>query len=408
MPRFRCRLIKNIFAAIMALVLLACAVEVGLRYYDNETGWVSEETASQLPYLAASSERYCRLQSMKTFQVKHPDSGKITELKTNSFGLRGNEIQVPKPTGLLRIICLGDERVLAAETPEKETFSYQLQQLLQSRTRLRVEVINAGVPHSCPLLSCLHLRQSLLGLQPDLVILNFDMSDIADDHRLRRHLITDANDIPLACAHPTLQKKDQQCELHHRSPFLLLDWGKNQIKSMKNSSGETRDLQDIDSPQGEYAWIRDDPPDWSIYIKQALRPIGQIQTMTEGSYARMLVGVIPTPWQVSDKACQNKTISTQNGIEQGKSYRSRVPFETVANYTDQKKILFCDSSPYFLQRKNPEQLFLKNEIRLSPTGHELYARVLASFVIAKIPGPWLSESEMKRPKKMASQPRRQQ
>ena len=34
------------------------------------------------------------------------------------------------------------------------------------------------------------------------------------------------------------------------------------------------DIRDIDAPQGAYAWLRDDAPDWSLYVDQTLEMIG--------------------------------------------------------------------------------------------------------------------------------------
>ena len=87
---------------------------------------------------------------------------------------------------MYRILCLGDESTLAAQTRAKDTFCGRLAEMLAAKSPVQIEVVNAGCPEYGPLLSFLRLRHALLVLAPDLVVYNFDMSDIVDDHRCRR------------------------------------------------------------------------------------------------------------------------------------------------------------------------------------------------------------------------------
>jgi len=339
-------------------------------------------------YVTESSQTYHQLYHLGTFAVIHPDTGVEQTLTTNSFGLRGPEITVPKPQGTFRILCLGDERVLAAETADNKTFSQRLQHLLQTRTRVHVEVVNAGLPGASPLISYLQLRQNLVGLQPDLILLNFDMSDIADDYHCRPFVKMGAGNIPLACVHPALTGRMVEKNKSRTPPFLLVDWGTHQFEKLIKPASKQRDADDINAAAGRYAWIRDNPPDWSMYIQQSLIPIQQIQELADGVYAKMIVATFPAPWQASASATNNKDICESCGIEAGKLYDSRVPFDMLAKFSQQHQIQYCDASPYVMQLEKPEQFYLQNAIRLSEKGHELYARVLASFIVSRIPGDW--------------------
>ncbi|MEK7251480.1 MAG: hypothetical protein AAB209_13775, partial [Bacteroidota bacterium] len=63
-----------------------------------------------------------------------------------------------------------------------ETFSKRLEEKLQSQQgAMKFEVINAGVGSYSPLLEYLYLKHYELQFNPDLVILNFDLSDVYDD-----------------------------------------------------------------------------------------------------------------------------------------------------------------------------------------------------------------------------------
>src|SRR4029453_17992017 len=99
---------------------------------------------------------------------------------TNSFGLRSAEVAVPKPAGTFRILLLGDSFTFGFRAADEMVFARKLEQRLRADGFLSVEVVNAGVLSYCPLLEYLQYRHQLHALEPDLVILNFDMSDVQD------------------------------------------------------------------------------------------------------------------------------------------------------------------------------------------------------------------------------------
>ena len=94
-----------------------------------------------------------------------------------------------------RVLVLGDETILGLDVANADTFAARLQDQLRAAWRQPVEVINAAVPGDCPLLAALRLKHELLGLQPDIVICHFDMSDVADDYLYRRSLTLGRGDV---------------------------------------------------------------------------------------------------------------------------------------------------------------------------------------------------------------------
>lgn len=376
---------KHITYAIIALVLSVCGTEVGLRVYDSYTGELSAPRNQDIGLCARCWWMHHRLKPLIVQQETNPDSGAPVEVRTNSFGLRGEEISVPKPPGVFRVVMLGDESTLAAETELSETFPVRLQELLQQHTKLQVEVINAGVSGYCPLLSYLQVRHSLLTLEPDLFVLNFDMTDVADDHRYRRWLQARAG-VPDACPHPSLE--------HHRAEsrptaglrFLMPQWCVRNCGVLFGAPDEPEDLRDIDAPHGRYAWLRDNPPDWSIYIEQALAPIGQLSELAERAYAPVLLSVIPAPWQISEAATSGREAREAAGVPANTLYRNRNPFELLQQYAERRSIRFCDASNVFRKVEKPERLYLRNAPRLSTDGHWLYARVLERALAGMLPG----------------------
>ena len=105
-----------------------------------------------------------------------------TSYRINSVGLRDREYAVPRPAGVFRILMLGDSFTEGDGVEAQETFSKRLEGMLAGTAGgTRIEVVNAGVGSYSPLLEYLYLMNGGLALEPQMVILNYDLSDAFDD-----------------------------------------------------------------------------------------------------------------------------------------------------------------------------------------------------------------------------------
>ena len=64
-----------------------------------------------------------------------------------------------------------------------------LRQKLAACNGRPLEVLNAGVDSYAPVLSFIQLKRELTQLEPDLVILNLDVSDLAQEAAYRRQAV---------------------------------------------------------------------------------------------------------------------------------------------------------------------------------------------------------------------------
>lgn len=367
------RMTRTLLQAALLLLVLLCVLEVGVRLFEEQGVEEAGTGDGGRKYLVPSWTSGQRLKPLVRWKIR--DGHSLVEVRTNSLGLRGTEPAVPKPGGIFRVVCLGDERVLAADVSREQTFCHRLQELLHEQTGRRVEVVNAGVPGHCPLLSLLQVRHGLLSLDVDLWVLTFDMSDVADDYRLRPRLIVDGRGRPLACPHPSLQAGPSNSWQKMCRRFRLVDWSSRRLGRLWTQSFLESPGGDPGSRQGQYAWLADTPPDWTLHIQQALAPIRDLSRICRG---RLIVAACPAPWQVGTDETRQDEVRLRMGVSSDAVFSSDTPFRIVDDFTGRHGIPTCDMSADFRTASAERSLFQENRPELTVAGHALFARLLAA------------------------------
>jgi lysophospholipase L1-like esterase len=161
--------------SIFGVVLLGITIgssEAVLRL----SGQVATETVHTV-----SADDYDRIPGMfepgqNVTEVSHPQLA--YHVTINSLGYRGPEINRVKPTGVIRILCLGDSGTYGQFVNDDETVTAYLEEFLRREHR-DVEVVNAGVPGTTIIDQVQFLQRSMV-IDPDLVIITFSENDIMD------------------------------------------------------------------------------------------------------------------------------------------------------------------------------------------------------------------------------------
>jgi lysophospholipase L1-like esterase len=120
------------------------------------------------------------------------------QVDTNSLGLRGPEVTVPKPADRYRVLVLGDSFSFGWGVEFKDAWVTRLARELQTPDGRSVEVVDAGVPGWSPPQEFVFLEQRGLDLQPDLVLWQLCSNDLHDMEGLEVQI--DARRLPIAVA----------------------------------------------------------------------------------------------------------------------------------------------------------------------------------------------------------------
>lgn len=370
--RFLLDSLRRLFAAALVIVAVACVVEVVLRWCQPRADELTvDQLRPGLPVLPSRTTRFT-LPSAWTGFGRHAETGAVTPLRVNSFGLRGDEPCVPKPRGAVRIVCLGDETTIAAGLREEEAYPAQLAERLRGLLGAPVEVINAGLPGGCPLTETILYRQRLAVLEPDVVLVHVDLSDAAEDFACRPTLRLDAQGRPAAVVHATLEVSAGPLARWEQQ-FAVASWMQGWLRA--EVAGRERPTPFEEFQERLHAWRSNAPLNSAQQSPAVLAPLGHLKELLDRSSTRLVISTCPDAWQAAELL---------RGPTQDPAVLSalRAPAEALRGAARQWEAPFVDATDAFLADPHPERLYQLRSHRLSVAGHALYADLLARVLTA--------------------------
>jgi hypothetical protein len=299
-------------------------------------------------------------------------------VRTNSFGLRSPEVAVPKPDDTFRILLLGDSFTFGMRVADDELiFARRLEHHLRERYPSKhVEVVNGGVLSYCPLLEYLEYRHYLHALEPNLVVLNFDMSDVQDHLAYSRDLARDSDGTPLFVTEPSLRSNTVSA----MPRLLLFEWIGRHVRGASGRIQSTLEGNPFVRDKDRYLWALDNGPYMDREAADAMGPILDLRKLLDHDHIPLVLAVYPQPWQVSPKATSQPPIREQYGIGYGTVHLNDRPFKKLGMFAEANRIPFVNATPAFRGDPQPETLFFDNDFHFTPRGNEVYASVLSEAV----------------------------
>lgn len=131
----------------------------------------------------ASDKRYGFFLKKNFYQKYHYiNSDFVMEVKTNSWGLRGNEYSLSDLSNpsIKKVLLLGDSFVFGQGVNIEDTFGAKLEGLL-NKSGKKYMVINAGISGWGTLQEVMYAKDHFDEFQPDIIILTFCQNDPTED-----------------------------------------------------------------------------------------------------------------------------------------------------------------------------------------------------------------------------------
>ena len=277
--------------------------------------------------------------------------------KINSLGLRDREYSIQKPDGVYRILIIGDSFTEGWGIEQDRTYSDQLEKLLIDRFPVRkIEVINAGVASYSPILEYLYLKERGLALEPDLVILAFDMTDFLDEKEYAKVTTLDENNQPIA--------------VRPFTPGHIQTY----VNNLKNPQIENK-LAAYIAKYSALARLISQPKAKQLDVSGLFKPNHE-------------------SWQLVQKHLQlisellndnkiNFLLITYPYYDQLKNDFFLQPQKDLAQFAKEQNIDFVDLTQYFRDQE-AESSYIKRDVHLSEKGHLLVADKLADYLIETV------------------------
>jgi len=172
----------NTFVAVIAtliiLVLLEVIANVYLFQIADEHRFIRYASLKQLQESDISNHpRYSPHRYIGYYPTPNYIKGKD---RHNSLGYRGEEIDIPKPAGQFRIVCLGGSTTYTSEVKDyRDSYPYLLEKYLRAQGYADVTVVNAGAGSWSSWESLINFELRVLDLDPDLIIVYHGINDIS-------------------------------------------------------------------------------------------------------------------------------------------------------------------------------------------------------------------------------------
>lgn len=309
--------------------------------------------------------------------------------KNNNLGYRGRSGSEEKMPSTYRILMLGDSFTFAPGVHDDETACYLLEDYLNKNSEKHYEVINLGVDSYAPILEYLQLKTYIGMMKPDMVIMNFDMSDLVQDYMYRQEADFDKSGEPLAVnGYPDF------VNMHETIKARILNWVHRQLfittalieLSHKYFGQEVK----MDKLNLENTVMRKNKlllqhtlkdsslssQEFNKYISTCEDSILRAKKLCDKQGAEFILTTYPWGHQVND----TEWIPGKYSFLPESYEISDRTVDELARFSKENGIPFFSAFPDFRAYRGHEQLYYNNDMHFTRYGQKLWAQSLYKFV----------------------------
>ena len=274
---------------------------------------------------------------------------------------------------------LGDSYTFGYGVELEDTFSKKLENLLV-KDGYFVEVINGGVVSYSPILEYFYIKENGLDLKPDIIILNFDMSDIVDDYLYNSSAFHEDDEI--VGFDVDLSKKERK-EVNIFLKSRVVQLVKKSFEGILGKLFESKILKEDeigDLNKDRLIVLRDDPGiDLGPYWNLTLSYIKRIDDISRENDITFILHVYPYGVQVNGDEWGDGR--SKWGFLKGRTYNTE-PFEILKSLSEENNIIFW-SSLEKLKKNDDKYIYFSHDGHFNENGHLLIANFFHDELIEK-------------------------
>ena len=309
-------------------------------------------------------------------------------VRVNNLGMRGADVEPVKPDTVYRILMLGDSFTLGQGVKDNETFSAVLQKSLRDKDITvdgkTVQVLNGGVDSYTPILEYFQLTRQMAALQPDLVVVNFDMGDLIQEIAYRELLVLGPDGEPIGVPQSYTERGESRSapivRWINRNLFLtrLAIYHIGRLRQDEAITIENT------VEQANTALLRhtlaadstDRTEQWADIFDSILR----MQRFCADNGSEFLLTVYPWGHQVND----SEWIPGRWRFIPRDSRVSDRSIRTIEEFATANDIPLFNAFPAFRSYTGEQPLYFKHDMHWTPRGHELMAAELERYVLLTV------------------------
>jgi hypothetical protein len=301
-------------------------------------------------------------------------------IEVNSKGLRGAEIDYPKPAGEYRILVVGDSFTFAEQVNQQETFTQRLEDRLNAESNVpHYRVLNAGSNGWATANEAVYLTKEGVRFRPDLVIVALYVgNDISDNYR-RVATVQNAVEADLALRGADsfdgprrLLRKSELYSVFESGVLAKLPWWQG------NSGGDDDDRK----PPKNLAEAHEA---WTI----TERLLDRMRDVANSQGARFVVMTIPTALEVAQRGGANVKEPDEEGEDGDETGDDKPGFEdmhgSLSEIVSRSNLTSLDLLSPFRRADNRtrERLYYRQNAHWTAAGHAVAADELYDFLKAQ-------------------------
>jgi hypothetical protein len=278
---------------------------------------------------------------------------------------------------------LGDSFTMGKGVEDDHTFSVRLEEYLNQRRATcdadTIEVLNAGVDSYAPILSFIQLTRDLGQLEPDMVVLNLDVSDLVQETVYRKQAVYGSNGelvgVPGGTGKMSLNERirawternlylTRLLMVYTNKLFDYRDFTFRHLVTQANFEIAKHTLTE-DTDQREEQW------------QNIFDSVQKIKKYCDDKAIKFLLTIYPWGHQVNE----TEWMPGRYNFISEKATVSDKSVLKIQEFSVNNSIQLLNLFPLFRSYKGKPFLYFSYDNHLTPAGHRLMANGIAQYLI---------------------------